>query len=371
MNTLILGGGHSEYPIVKSLLNQRMNLTTVGTKCYHKIPQEIHTFADYSNQEDVIEICKKRNIQRIIPGCNDFAAVNAALVAEKLHIKHDTSYKNALEMHNKDLWASTFQELSIPLPKFERIEYKQNKKIKLIQNWNPHERVIVKPVDMTGGKGIFLADISTLENNFDLSRNISRQNKVLVQEYFEGTLHSAFTIFSENRYVTYFADEEIDALFVVKAATMPSRLNETIKNEVKRVIRKYLNHLNLEIGIFHIQFIVHDDDFRIIDICARPPGDLFYLLPKYQCGFDFAKYWTNPSETLFPKYEENRNSYVVRYVLDLDRRLDQKFKDDIISEFNIIYTENHHSEAKSFGKIVFLRFSNISELEEFKKSIMS
>jgi hypothetical protein len=224
---------------------------------------------------------------------------------------------------------------------------------------------------MTGGKGIFLADVSTLENNLDLSRNISRQNKVLVQEYFEGTLHSAFTIFSENRYVTYFADEEIDALFVVKAATMPSRLNETIKNEVKRVIRKYLNHLNLEIGIFHIQFIVHDDDFRIIDICARPPGDLFYLLPKYQCGFDFAKYWTNPSETLFPKYEENRNSYVVRYVLDLDRRLDQKFKDDIISEFNIIYTENHHSEAKSFGKIVFLRFSNISELEEFKKSIMS
>ena len=371
MNTLILGGGHSEYPIVKSLLNLKVNLTTVGTKCYYKIPPEIHQFADYSNPEDVIEICEKRNIQRIISGCNDFAAVNAALVAEKLQIKHDTSYKNAFEMHNKDLWASTFQELSIPLPKFERIEYKQNKKIELNQNWNPHERVIVKPVDMTGGKGIVLTDISTLENNFDLSRNISRQNRVLVQEYFEGTLHSAFTIFSQNRYVTYFADEEIDELFVVKAATMPSRLKKAIKNEVKRVIRKYLNHLNQENGIFHIQFIVQGDDFKIIDICARPPGDLFYLLLKYQCGFDFAKYWTNPSQPMFPEYEENGSSYVVRYVLNLDRRLDQKFKDDIISEFDIIYKENHQLQAKSLGKIVFLRFSDISELEEFKKSLIT
>jgi biotin carboxylase len=370
MNTLILGGGHSEYPIVKSLLNQKVNLTTLGTKCYYKIPPEIHIFADYSNPEDVIEICKKRNIQRIISGCNDFAAVNAALVAENLNINHETSYKNAVEMHNKDLWASTFQELSIPLPKFERIEYKLNKKITLTQNWSPHERVIVKPVDMTGGKGVVLSDISTLENNFDLFPNISRQNKVLVQEYFEGTLHSAFTIFSQNKYETYFADEEIDESFVVKAATMPSRLSESIKNEVIRVIRKYLNHLKLENGIFHIQFIVQDYDFRIIDVCARPPGDLFYLLLKYQYGFDFAKYWTNPSQTLFPKYEENGSSYVVRYVLSLDRRLDQKFEDVVIADFDIIYKENQ-SEAKSLGKIVFLRFSDISGLAEFKKSLIN
>jgi hypothetical protein len=132
-----------------------------------------------------------------------------------------------------------------------------------------------------------------------------------------------------------------------------------------------LNHLKLENGIFHIQFIVQDYDFRIIDICARPPGDLFYLLLKYQHGFDFAKYWTDPSQTLFPKYEENRNSYVVRYVLNLDRRLDKKFKDDIISDFDIIHKENHQSEAKSLGKIVFLRFSDISGLEEFKKSLIS
>jgi hypothetical protein len=224
---------------------------------------------------------------------------------------------------------------------------------------------------MTGGKGIVVTHTSALESNFDFSQNISRQNKLLVQEYFEGTLHSAFTIFFGNQSSTYFADEEIDDLFVVKSATMPSSLKEAMKNEIKRVIRMYLNHLKLENGVFHIQFISHRNDFKIIDICARPPGDLFYLLLKYQCGFDFAKYWTNPSQTLFPKYEENGNSYVVRYVLNLDRQLDQKFKDDVISEFDIIYKEKDQSEAKSSGRIIFLRFSDISELEEFKKSITS
>lgn len=65
---------------------------------------------------------------------------------------------------------------------------------------------------------------------------------------------------------------------------------------------------------------------------------------------------------------KNVSNYVVRHVLNLDRRLDEKFKGNIISEFDILYHDYHKSEAESYGKIVFLSFGKISELEKFKET---
>jgi biotin carboxylase len=365
MKSLILGGGHSEYPIILSSNLKNVETTTVGTKLYFKVPFEKHVFADYSDPNIVIDICKQKNIERLISGCNDFSAITAALVAEELGIAHEISAKNAIEIHNKDLWAKTFHQLSIPIPKYEIVTPKSKSKLTLSKKWNSQDRIIVKPVDMTGGKGIVLTDISTLENNFEFPENISRQQKFLIQEFTEGTLHSAFTVFSSDQNVTFFADEQIDETFRVNIAVVPSGLNEGIKNEVKSVIHSYLKHLKLERGMFHIQFIQREGKFQIIDICARPPGDLFFLLMKFKYGFDFSKYWIRPMEISEEANMRSDNSYVVRFVAGVNSDLHQEYKKNVIAQYQLLYRSKRSKELESHGEILFLKFVNLNELNQF------
>jgi hypothetical protein len=366
---LILGGSHSEYPIIKSGINQRHEIFTIGSKRFCLVPETSHEYLDYSNHENVIEHVKNNQIERIIAGCNDFAAIAAAGSAKVTNAEHDFTFEISKELHSKNLWLKTFEDLGIPVPNFEILDTNDEQEFKINFHKFNQEKIIVKPVDMTGGKGIFLTNKSNLSSKIDLSIKSSRQSKVIIQEYLEGSLHSALTVLNGDYQITFFADEEIDETFRVRIASMPSSLSLVVQNIIKADLKKYINLRQIKRGVIHVQFIVNDDGYKIIDVCGRTPGDLFPILLEHVHNFDYAGYIYHQRINYFKPETNLSRDYVVRYVENKNNIIHSKYEKNIINLYNIKSAYSQGGEMQKEGRIIFLKFDNLEKVSKFSGEI--
>ena len=364
---LILGGSHSEYPIIRSGINQKHEIFTVGRKRFVLVPETNHQYLDYSNHEKVMEHARNNQIEKIIAGCNDFSAISAADSALKLNIEHDLTSEISNELHSKNLWLKTFDELGIPVPDFEIISTHDEQEIKINFHKFKQKQIIVKPVDMTGGKGIFLASEQNLSNRIKLSLKSSRQSKVIIQEHLEGSLHSALTLFNDDYQTTFFADEEIDETFRVRIASMPSSLSLSVQNNIKTDLNKYITFRQIKSGVIHIQFIVNDDCYKIVDVCGRTPGDLFTLLLDYTHNFDYPGFVYHKKIINFKPENQTSKDFVVRYVENKNSAIPGRFEKNVIDIYNIESTYSLGGEIQGEGRIIFLKFDKLEKVYEFSR----
>ena len=66
MKTLILGGSHSEYPLVKAGNNLGLEIITLGNKRFNLVPKIDHNYIDYSDVKAVVTFARQKKITRII-----------------------------------------------------------------------------------------------------------------------------------------------------------------------------------------------------------------------------------------------------------------------------------------------------------------
>ncbi len=64
--------------------------------------------ADYSDQIAILGLSRKLSIDAICSSANDFGAITASYVAEKLSLPGHDNYKTALIIHQKDKFKQTF-----------------------------------------------------------------------------------------------------------------------------------------------------------------------------------------------------------------------------------------------------------------------
>ena len=117
----------------------------------HKYSDQ-NVIEDYSSADAIKSTFLKLNCDFLIPGSNDFSMVACSEVAEELNLEGYDSLKITKELHYKDRLRAQQKKLSLPHPNFIVIGKDHDLSI-------PHDKVkkfpvIVKPVDMGGGKGI-------------------------------------------------------------------------------------------------------------------------------------------------------------------------------------------------------------------------
>jgi biotin carboxylase len=369
MRILFLGGSHSEYPLIREAEKLKIDYFSLGLKRYELVNPRKHFFEDYTDINKVIEICKKYRIGRIVSGCNDFAAIAAAQASELLGIAHERSFFQATQLQNKDLWGNVLNYLSIPIPRSTLVDLERGDLVDLSQYWATDEEFIVKPVDLTGGKGIFKSSLNKVKNDLERYKSNTRESRLLIQEFIDGSLHSAFTVFDGLDFCTFFADEDIDSSYRVRMATMPSHLSSSIQNSIKLDVRKIAHHLNLRKGILHLQFMVCGDIYKIVDFCARPPGDLFLNLIEYTYNFNFSRYWIDQSNQILPEAIEKPSGFITRVVENSAENMTHKYLPFLFVEFRINNADNYHRNTKSQGQIKFYRLEDIDATVNFREYV--
>lgn len=290
---LLLGGSHAEIPLIKAAQELGWYVITTGNNrdgLGHPFADKT-VFADFSDKNAMLELARNEGVQAVCSGCNDFALLSTVYVCEKLGLLGHDSFATSIELHHKDKYRALATRLSIPTPQ-----------AKVVRNNREFEGVIaslkfpiiVKPVDLTGGKGIHrVSNVDEAREAYKDATNRTREDHVVVEEFIQGTNHGFSAMLVKGKVAFAFADNEQYFLnkYMVSGANSPTATSDAGLKKLRDYSERIAKELNLVDGILHIQYIEKDDGTPyIIEICRRPPGDLYIKFVKYATGIDYPKF---------------------------------------------------------------------------------
>ena len=289
---LLLGGGHAEIPLIQAAQKLGYFVITTGNAregLGHAYADK-NVFEDFSDHEKMLSLAKAEGVGRVCSGCNDFALLSTAYVCEKLGLPGHDSYETSLQLHHKDKYRALATRLNIPTPKAMTVRNTEEFETALKALSFP---IIVKPVDLTGGKGIHRA-ASAEEARVAYADALSRtrEDHVVVEEFVVGTNHGFSAYLQNQKVVFYFADNEQYFLnkYMVSGANTPTTTSLRGQRLLCEYSERIAKELKLVDGILHIQYIEKSDGTPvIIEICRRPPGDLYIKFVQYATGVDYPK----------------------------------------------------------------------------------
>lgn len=373
---LLLGGSHSEIPLILAAQNRGYYVITTGNQpngLGHKYSNK-YINCDFSNKEKMLEIARSENVDAVCSGCNDFALLSAAYVTEKLDIPGHDSYDKSLIIHHKDKYRKFAKDNGIPTP----VSYKCKNFEEVCDSAKKiGYPVIIKPVDLTGGKGIKKCENES-ELNFAYNDAClrTREDYIIVEKFIDGSNHG-FSAFIQNQKVTFFfADNEQYYLnkYMVSGASTPADVSGDILEKLCNYSDLIANKLKLVDGILHIQYIVGEDGIPyIIEVCRRAPGDLYIKFVQMSTEINYPDMiFCAESGISLPVFNnKNPDSFFVRHCImsDLCGVIDdivfsEKIKDNIVD--NIIWGKSGDFIADKFtykAGIVFLKFETKKEMD--------
>lgn len=296
---LLLGGSHAEIPLIQAAQSLNFFVITTGNArdgLGHPYADK-NVFADFSDKNAMLELAKAEKVDAVCSGCNDFALLSTAYVCEKLGFPGHDDFEASLQIHHKDKYRALAERLEIPTPKSVVVHVKgdscRQEFANLLDSGILAYPIIVKPVDLTGGKGIHRAnDKNEALAAFEDALARTREDHLVVEEFVTGTNHGFSCYLVDKKVVFYFADNEQYFVnkYLVSGANTPSSTSQRGLDLLKEYSERIATELNLVNGILHIQYIERDDGVPvIIEICRRPPGDLYIKFVKYATGVDYPK----------------------------------------------------------------------------------
>lgn len=298
---LILGGGHAEIPLIQAAQALGWYVITTGNAregLGHPYADK-NVFADFSDKDAMLELARAEGVQAICSGCNDFALLSTVYVCEKLGLPGHDSYATSLEIHHKDKYRALATGLSIPTPRALVISTSAGAAgnncaefdAAIAQLTFP---IIVKPVDLTGGKGIHrVANADEAREAYKDACSRTRQDHIVVEEFVQGTNHGFSAMLVKGKVAFAFADNEQYYInkYMVSGANTPSTSGSETLAKLRDYSERIARELNLVDGILHIQYIERPDGTPvIIEICRRAPGDLYIKFVKYATGIDYPRF---------------------------------------------------------------------------------
>jgi biotin carboxylase len=289
---LIAGGGYADIPLIQAAKALGFYVITSGNRANdlgHRYSDECH-LADFSDQQAMLKLAKTLRIDAICACCNDFSALSSAYVAEQMGLPGHDAYETTQIIHHKDRYRRFALEHNIPSPHAEGFQSVKSALDTLDQF---QFAIIIKPVDLTGGKGVsIVTHEDEARSALEVAFTCSRVKRVVVEEFIEGSKHGLSTFIQDGRVVFHFSDNEYYYLnpYLVSAASTPGTVPSEVLRQLCNTAEKVAHLLCLKTGIFHIQYILRGNDPFIIEICRRPPGDLYTRFVQVATGVDYPSF---------------------------------------------------------------------------------
>ena len=292
---LLLGGGHAEIPLIQAAQALGWYVITTGNdrKGLGHPYADKNVFADFSDKDAMLELARTEGVQAVCSGCNDFALLSTVYVCEKLGFPGHDSYATSLEIHHKDKYRALATRLKIPTPRALVVPKDTDVDFDGAIAGLDYP-IIVKPVDLTGGKGIHRANTpEEARAAYKDACSRTRQDHIVVEEFVTGTNHGFSAMLVKGKVTFAFADNEQYFMnkYMVSGANSPSTSGSETLAKLRDYCERIAKDLSLVDGILHIQYIEKADGTPvIIEICRRPPGDLYIKFVQYATGIDYPKF---------------------------------------------------------------------------------
>ena len=371
---LILNTSHNEIRLIQSLKTLGYYVIGTGGQPGQVGERYVDEYikADYSDKELILRLAKDLKIDRICANCNDFGVLTAAYVAEKLGLPGHDAYETAQIIHHKDKFKKFTKDNGIISPTAQDFTNIDDAKSSVISQFP----VIVKPIDLTGGKGVSRADNrNELMVSIDKAFAFSRAKHIVIEPFIFGTQHAICTFLINGKVAAYGSNDEYSFQnpYKVEIDTYPATTIEMTKDILISQIEKMASILKLVDGIFHVQYIFCNGKPYIIECMRRVLGNLYGLPCSLLNNFNWdlwqAKVYCGEDLSSFPKNVLSEGFWAYRAVmckkngLPIGVHIDKDLRHYVFDEFwtwkpgDII--TNYMTESLGF---YFMKFSSQQEM---------
>lgn len=378
MRVLILQAGFNELGVIKELHKMGHYVISIGNQVGLIGQKEVDEYypVDYSKKEEVLAFVKEHKIDLVCACCNDTAVLTTTYLAEQLQLSGYDTYKNAQLIAHKDLFkkfAIENQILTAPAEAF----YKEEEAKKYILKGVSYP-IIVKPTDMSGGKGVSRCDTDAeamvaIEQAFA----ISREKDIVIEPFIEGTQHGFCTFLHNKKVVACSSNDEYSVVnpYRVEIDTFPAKGIEKYRDILIAQVEKMAEVLNLEDGIFHIQYMEKDGCIYILEAMRRIIGNMYSVPASKSSEFDWD-YWQARASigincVAVPERLEERGYYAYRAIIPpkngivKDVIVDEEVKKYIFDQIQL-YEKGHvvtNYLTDTLG-ILFFQFGSEQEMKK-------
>lgn len=283
---LLVDTGFSALPIFEALKKLGLTVHVVGSRpsdALVSIADDYHCL-DYADVDAMKELIDEHQFDYLVPGCTDKSYQVCSEIGSMSHRGIDTPSATAA-INDKELFREMLLELAVPAPR----TYKSREAIA------GHDHVIVKPVDSYSGRGITVVKPNldgALERAIKHATKFSNTGRVVIQDYVEGQLYS-YSCFIESGAIKigFFVQEDCKRTgFSVDTSALCCSIPSEVEVGIKGHVHAIVDHLNLEDGLLHLQFILQEDNsYSILEATRRCPGDLYSILIELSTGFEYAR----------------------------------------------------------------------------------
>jgi len=311
-NVLLVDTNFSSAPIYQYLIDSGHNVTVVGANPSDALAKSAVDYVnlDYSDIQKIIELVTERNIEYLIPGCNDRSYMVCA------EINHDGRFpgidciNSATIINNKEKFRSFAALNNLPIPQILNEQ-------EIGTRWP----VIVKPVDSFSGRGVTViqeASSKKLLAAIDIARQKSHSANYIVEDFVEGQLFSHSAFIKDKVIIFDIVVEEYGTAnpFAVDTSRVVHNFPQSILEKIRKDIVFIVNKLNLKDGLLHTQFIKNGSKYWLIEVTRRCPGDLYSQLIELTTGTNYVENYIRPFIKLpFNLTTHKKKKWVIRHTL--------------------------------------------------------
>lgn len=380
---LIAGGSHSDIPLIRAAQAHGFHVITSGNReadLGHQFADEVH-LEDFSDLRAMLALAMRLRIDAICSSANDFSVITCAYIAEIMGLPGFDSYQTTLALHHKDRFRTLASQLNLPCPTARHFSTPDITPDDIADLTFP---LMVKPIDLTGGKGISRIDSpDQLAASVNIAFSCSRAKRIVIETFFSGTLHSYSSVIRNQQVVFEYADNEFSFLnpYLVTTSTSPAKVDASIMASIRLSTEKLARHLQLADGLLHGQFLCNGKEFRIIEYTRRCPGDLYAVPVRHSTGVDHADLIVRPCLGMNLTIDDNchQSGFFSRHCVMTecpgilrDIVISDEIRDNVMDIFALRkYGEPMVNHLVDKAAIIFLQYSSEAEMEDRNQRITS
>ncbi|MBP5769842.1 MAG: ATP-grasp domain-containing protein [Bacteroidaceae bacterium] len=244
---------------------------------------------NFAQKEEVLEICKKEQINGIISFCLESALPTLTYVVQEMGLVGN-SYECLHLTQTKFAQREALEHAGIPVPGYYLVKNEEQ-----LSDIHLRYPIIVKPVDAGGSQGICKVEApEQLLEAFHIAAQRSHCGDVIVEEFVDGREFSVEFISHQGKhYLLQITDKETSGAprFVEVAHHQPAELSDDVWERIRDMVSKALTALHVENSASHTEIKLNSrGELFIIETGARMGGDYITSdLVRLSTGYDFVK----------------------------------------------------------------------------------
>lgn len=350
---------------------------------------------DYTDTESTAKKMKEEHVDGIFQGWTDSHLPDYAALCEAAGLFCYGTKEQFDICINKEKFKQVCRENGVPVAEEYAPSLNTDGKLDVEQMGFIKYPVIVKPVDSSGSRGIYVCkDAGELVENYARALEASPSKTVLVEQYITGQhVNMYYTLSDGSVYLSAMADRHVDYLNYQSAPVPvllvhPSKYLSEYEALVDKKVKTLFQNIGMKNGIAFVQgFYCDDGSFVIYEMGYRPNGGGTYALINECSGYNqidmlinFALTGKMGEEEKLEKQTPHFNEIALMYVVSTTteniaafKGLDEvKHMNRVVDVIPVRFPNEHNKGVGSHSRIAaYILFTGTTkeDIEETLNSI--